>query len=177
MTKKTKAVVDTDIARKIWLAGVGAYGRVLSETQDMVGKLAGSANETFDQLVARGEEIEDTVRARIAQTNASERVVSLVDTVRTLIGGMSPGEVAMLRAHLFDGDAVLRTGGGSAITPIGGVLPSKPSTERGHGTGASRKPPAASPPPSTPPRPPSAVAPGVSPATGRARYPGNAAAG
>jgi polyphosphate kinase 2 len=27
---------------------------------------------------------------------------------------MSPDEVAMLRAHLFDGDAVLRTGGGSA---------------------------------------------------------------
>jgi poly(hydroxyalkanoate) granule-associated protein len=82
MTKKNlPPPVDTDIARKIWLAGVGAYGRVLSETQNAVGKLAGSANETFDQLVARGEEIEDTVRARIAQTNASERVVSLVDTV------------------------------------------------------------------------------------------------
>ncbi|MBC8636544.1 polyphosphate kinase 2 [Caballeronia sp. EK] len=39
---------------------------------------------------------------------------SLVDTVRTLIGGMSPDEVAMLRAHLLDGDAVLRTGSGSA---------------------------------------------------------------
>ncbi|MDR5746241.1 polyphosphate kinase 2 [Caballeronia sp. LZ029] len=43
-----------------------------------------------------------------------EQAASLVDTVRTLIGGMSPDEVAMLRAHLFDGDAVLRTGSGSA---------------------------------------------------------------
>jgi len=33
MTKKTKPAADSDIARKIWLAGVGAYGRVLSETQ------------------------------------------------------------------------------------------------------------------------------------------------
>ncbi|HEY1708404.1 MAG TPA: phasin family protein [Rhizomicrobium sp.] len=82
MTKKNlPAPVDTDIARKIWLAGVGAYGRVLGETQNAVGKLAGSANETFDQLVARGEEIEDAVRARIAQSGASERVVSLVDSV------------------------------------------------------------------------------------------------
>jgi poly(hydroxyalkanoate) granule-associated protein len=82
MTKKNlPAPVDTDIARKIWLAGVGAYGRVLSETQDAVGKLAGSANEAFDQLVASGEEIEDTVRTRIAQSGASERVVSLVETV------------------------------------------------------------------------------------------------
>lgn len=81
MAKKTKAVVDTDIARKIWLAGVGAYGRVLSETQDRVGKIAGSANEAFDQLVASGEKVEDSVRSRIAKSGASERVVSLVDTV------------------------------------------------------------------------------------------------
>jgi poly(hydroxyalkanoate) granule-associated protein len=81
MTKKTKAALDTDIARKIWLAGVGAYGRVLSEAQDRVGKIAGTANQTFDQLVASGEEVEDAVRARIAKSGASERVVSLVDTV------------------------------------------------------------------------------------------------
>jgi poly(hydroxyalkanoate) granule-associated protein len=82
MAKKTvKSPVDSDIARKIWLAGVGAYGRVLSETQERVGKLAGSANEAFDQLVSSGEAVEDTVRARIAQSGASERVVSLVDTV------------------------------------------------------------------------------------------------
>jgi len=81
MTKKTKPAADSDIARKIWLAGVGAYGRVLSETQEAVGKFAGSANETFDQLVANGEKVEDAVRARIAKSGASERVVSLVDTV------------------------------------------------------------------------------------------------
>jgi polyphosphate kinase 2 len=43
-----------------------------------------------------------------------EETESLVDTVRTLIGGMSPDEVSMLRAHLFDGDAVLRSAGASA---------------------------------------------------------------
>src|ERR1700748_3350781 len=81
MAKKTKAAVDTDIARKIWLAGVGAYGRVLSETQDRVGKIAGTANTAFDQLVASGEKVEDTVRARIAKSDASERVTALVGTV------------------------------------------------------------------------------------------------
>ncbi|WP_250516759.1 polyphosphate kinase 2 [Caballeronia sp. INDeC2] len=43
-----------------------------------------------------------------------EETESMVDTVRTLIGGMSPDEVSMLRAHLFDGEAVLRTPSGSA---------------------------------------------------------------
>ena len=38
---------------------------------------------------------------------------SLVDTVRMLIGGMSPDEVDALRAHLFDVDAVLRSSNGA----------------------------------------------------------------
>jgi hypothetical protein len=81
MAKKTKLAADTDIARKIWLAGVGAYGRVLWDAQGAVGKLASSANEAFDQLVVSGEQVEDAVRARIAKSGASERVVSLVDSV------------------------------------------------------------------------------------------------
>jgi poly(hydroxyalkanoate) granule-associated protein len=82
MAKARKnAVVTTepDIARKIWLAGVGAYGRVFTETQGALEKLAGSANETFDQLVANGEKVEDAVRARIAKSGPEvERVVANV---------------------------------------------------------------------------------------------------
>jgi poly(hydroxyalkanoate) granule-associated protein len=82
MAKARKnAVVTTepDIARKIWLAGVGAYGRVFSETQGALEKLAGNANQTFDQLVANGEKVEDAVRARIAKSGPEvERVVANV---------------------------------------------------------------------------------------------------
>lgn len=78
---KVRETDDADIARKIWLAGVGAYGRVFTETQGAVEKLAGSANETFEQLVASGAEIEDAVRTRIAKSGAAERVTSLVETV------------------------------------------------------------------------------------------------
>ena len=43
-TAKTAATTpvahDPDIARKIWLAGVGAYGRMSAETQGAVEKLA-----------------------------------------------------------------------------------------------------------------------------------------
>lgn len=75
-----KPPVDTDIARKIWLAGVGAYGRMFTEAQGAVEKLATGANEAFDQLVAKGEEVEDTVRETIAKSPQGERVVSLVAT-------------------------------------------------------------------------------------------------
>jgi poly(hydroxyalkanoate) granule-associated protein len=93
MAKKkiVKHTEETDIARKIWLAGVGAYGRMFTETQGALQKLAGSANETFDQLVANGEQVEDAVRARISKsrpefgrvlTTVSKQVRDLSDTRR-----------------------------------------------------------------------------------------------
>lgn len=84
--KKTKtdkkpaveAGADLDIARKIWLAGVGAYGRAFTEAKDGAEKLAQGATEAFDQLVAKGEVIEDEVRDRIAKAPAGKKVVTLV---------------------------------------------------------------------------------------------------
>ena len=84
--KKTKApkaepkkLLDGDIARKIWLAGVGAYGRAYDEAQGAAEKFATGANQTFDQLVAKGEKIEDTVRERISAAPAGKKVATLVD--------------------------------------------------------------------------------------------------
>lgn len=83
VTTDKPATVDADLARKIWLAGVGAYGRIYAETQGAVEKLAHGANEAFDQLVVKGEEIEDKVRASIAKTPQGERVTSLMDQAKS----------------------------------------------------------------------------------------------
>ena len=82
-TTEAPATVDADLARKIWLAGVGAYGRIYAETQGAVEKLAHGANEAFDQLVVKGEEIEDKVRSSIAKTPQGERVTSLMDQAKS----------------------------------------------------------------------------------------------
>ena len=76
--KAPETGADTDIARKIWLAGVGAYGRAFTEARESAEKLAQGAGEAFDQLVAKGEEIEDTVRDRIAAAPAGKKVTTLV---------------------------------------------------------------------------------------------------
>jgi poly(hydroxyalkanoate) granule-associated protein len=73
--------VDIDIARKIWLAGVGAYGRAYTEAQDAAEKLAHGASDAFDQLVAKGEQVEDSVRERIAKAPAGKKVASLMGEV------------------------------------------------------------------------------------------------
>ncbi len=62
MAKKPQASADT--ARRIWLAGIGAYGRAFTEAQEQVAKLTGESARVFDELVAKGEQIERKVEAR-----------------------------------------------------------------------------------------------------------------
>ena len=84
--KTTKVTIDPaqaeELARKIWLAGVGAYGRMFAEAQDRVGKAAGSANELFDQLVARGEVLEDAVRARLEANDTTKKVADVIGKIQ-----------------------------------------------------------------------------------------------
>ncbi|MBT9446467.1 MAG: phasin family protein [Hyphomonadaceae bacterium] len=87
----TKKVVEAahaeDVARKIWLAGVGAYGRMFAEATDRVGKATGSANELFEQLVARGEALEDQVRDRLAENEATQKVAGVIGKIQDFRAG------------------------------------------------------------------------------------------
>ncbi len=62
MTKKDKDDKKTnDTARRIWLAGIGAYGRALTEAKGAVGELSGKSSEVFEDLVQKGEMLEKVV--------------------------------------------------------------------------------------------------------------------
>jgi poly(hydroxyalkanoate) granule-associated protein len=99
-TKKTVQTVDSDIARKIWLAGVGAYGRMFTETQGAVEKLASSANDAFDQLVAKGEEVEDKVRETITKSPQGGKVVSMMGAATEQVQTFRAGQRAALEARI-----------------------------------------------------------------------------
>ncbi|MEP3654001.1 MAG: phasin family protein [Litorimonas sp.] len=53
-----KTPSDKDTIRKIWLAGIGAYGRAVTEAKGAVDTLAGKGSEVFDELVQKGEMLE-----------------------------------------------------------------------------------------------------------------------
>ena len=61
---RTKSPVDRagDLARQIWLAGIGAYGQALDETQEQVtrrvAKVGKETTKIFDDLVSRGNDLE-----------------------------------------------------------------------------------------------------------------------
>lgn len=99
-TTAKSAAVDTDIARKIWLAGVGAYGRMYTETQGAVEKLAVSASEAFDQLVIKGEEVEDHVREAIAKSPQGEKMASMVGAATSKVQSYRDEQRAVLEARI-----------------------------------------------------------------------------
>ncbi len=70
-----------DVAHKIWLAGVGAYGKAYDVAADGVGKVSGQSEVLFDDLVKRGEEIEGDVRARLASNSAVTRMTEQMTKV------------------------------------------------------------------------------------------------
>lgn len=54
-----------DVAHRIWLAGIGAYGKAFDEARGGFSNIGEQSGHVFDELVQRGEEIESDVRARL----------------------------------------------------------------------------------------------------------------
>jgi len=58
---KKASPISSDTARRIWLAGIGAYGKAFSEAQETLSKVSGGTSKVFDELVQKGEVIETMV--------------------------------------------------------------------------------------------------------------------
>ncbi len=59
MSKKPRKEID--IARKIWLAGIGAYGKAFNDAQDAYAKMGQETTKVFEDLVGKGSELENKV--------------------------------------------------------------------------------------------------------------------
>ena len=55
---KDKKRSSTESARRIWLAGIGAYGRAFTEAQEALKDVTGKGSDIFDELVQKGEMLE-----------------------------------------------------------------------------------------------------------------------
>lgn len=89
-TTKTTAAQKFPLARDLWLAGLGVYGRVYDETVDFAENARTDINKLFDQLVDRGATVESDTRkalkdARI-DTNGTveERLEKLRDALPSM---------------------------------------------------------------------------------------------
>ena len=61
----------SEIAKNIWLAGLGAYGKAFDEAQDRLDKASKEPPRLFKDLVRKGEELEDEVRESLSSMRKS----------------------------------------------------------------------------------------------------------
>lgn len=83
-TIKSKINEAEDFARKVWLAGLGAYGKSVEEAQGRYDKLSEEASKMFDELVSKGETLEDDARNKFKST--TNDVETRVADVRKKLG-------------------------------------------------------------------------------------------
>ncbi len=77
------ATVQSDeMARKIWLAGVGAYGQLFTEAQGGLDKWSDKAQAAFDDLVARGAVMEDMVKAKLSTSEPGASIIDMAERVQ-----------------------------------------------------------------------------------------------
>ena len=87
-----------EMAHKIWLAGVGAYGKAYDLAAENVSKVNAQGSELFDELVKRGEEIEGDVRSRLKANPTLSKVSEQVSKV----GEQVRDEVTKARGRVID---------------------------------------------------------------------------
>jgi polyhydroxyalkanoate synthesis regulator phasin len=89
--KQQSAEHAESLARKIWLAGLGAYGMSVEDAQGQLDKASQQASKLFNELVDKGTEIENQSRRAIhdrlaeARNRLSEKASSNVRPVEEMI--------------------------------------------------------------------------------------------
>lgn len=84
----TKVNQAEELARKIWLAGIGAYGKGFDEVQDQYEKLNTETTKLFNDLVDKGEVLEGEAKEKFQSEKDSlkSNVEARVADVRSKLG-------------------------------------------------------------------------------------------
>jgi hypothetical protein len=61
----------SEIAKNIWLAGLGAYGKAFDEAQGRIDRASKEPPRLFKDLVKKGEQLEDEVRESLSSIRKS----------------------------------------------------------------------------------------------------------
>jgi polyhydroxyalkanoate synthesis regulator phasin len=87
---KEKAATAEDMARKVWLAGLGAYGKGYEEVKGRFEALSTDSNKLFEELVVKGQKLETEGKGKVEEvkTKVAEKteIETRIETVRTKLG-------------------------------------------------------------------------------------------
>ncbi|MFT7260734.1 MAG: polyhydroxyalkanoate synthesis regulator phasin [Glaciecola sp.] len=87
---KETASTAEEMARKIWLAGLGAYGKGYEEVKGRIETLSTDSNKLFDELVVKGQKLETEGRGKVEEVKnevvAKTEIESRIESVRAKLG-------------------------------------------------------------------------------------------
>ncbi len=87
---KEKAATAEEMARKVWLAGLGAYGKSYEEFKGRFEALSTDSNKLFDQLVIKGEKLESEGKVKVKEVQskvvAKTEIETRIESVRSKLG-------------------------------------------------------------------------------------------
>jgi polyhydroxyalkanoate synthesis regulator phasin len=110
--KKAPEKKSSDTARRIWLAGIGAYGRALTEAKGAVDDLSGKSSQVFEDLVQKGEMLEKVVEYKGKEMLEKSGVKDFdindrIKAMREKLSGSKGERVAELEAQVAELNAKL----------------------------------------------------------------------
>ena len=89
---------NTDIARSIWLAGIGAYGKALDEAvnryEQASTKVSKDTPKLFKELVKRGLELESNTRRKVNNSEIVRTTSSIEERIRKMRTNLGLGIAA-----------------------------------------------------------------------------------
>jgi hypothetical protein len=91
----------SEIAKNIWLAGLGAYGKAVDDAQDRIDKAAKEPPRLFRELVEKGSKIEDEVRDSLSNIRKSgtETVEERISRVRETLNFNLTGSQELIEVN------------------------------------------------------------------------------
>lgn len=104
--KKKKNRTNMETARRIWLAGIGAYGRAYNEAQEAIKEMSGETTRVFDDLVEKGEVLEMAVTAKRKEIMDKAKVPDMKMPNFDVPDLNMEDRIAKMRSRLMRGDDV-----------------------------------------------------------------------
>ena len=101
MSDEKSKVTDkaSEIAKNIWLAGVGAYGKAVEDAQGRLEKAGMEPPKLFKELVKAGTALEDDARGALQSTaSARSSVEERINRVRENFHNQRPARIEDLNA-------------------------------------------------------------------------------
>lgn len=83
-----------ELAKSIWLAGLGAYGRAYDEAHEAVEKASKETPKLFKELVSKGNKLEEQAKEKFGEASTLGKTVSIEERISKMRASLGFGHTA-----------------------------------------------------------------------------------